>query len=84
MKTNRELKEIGLNSFFKKVVVVKHIDENKGYVIATTGTLVDFDEGGEDEEGNRKEGFIALASGTDYDRIALSSVRKVFLKEDEK
>ena len=76
--TNVELRGIGLKSFLNKLVVVKYKDEEDGRSYATTGILTDFNEGDEDNEG-----YIALSSETDYDRILLKCVNKIFLKEED-
>ena len=79
---NRMEQEIGLNSFLKKTVVVKFLDNETNHLTATTGVLVDFNEGSEDINGEETECFVAIASETDYERIPLSSVTKIFLKKD--
>ena len=67
---------IGLRTFLNKLVVVKYLDTEDSIILATTGILTEFDEGDEDNEG-----YVAVSSGTDYDRILLKDVKKIFLKK---
>lgn len=76
---NRMETKIGLNAFLNKIVVVKFIDDDRGFLTATTGVLTDFSEDYEDEK--KIEPFIVISSETDYERILLDSVRKIFLKD---
>ena len=78
---NRMETKIGLNAFLNKIVVVKFIDDDRGFLTATTGVLTDFNEDGENEDGEKIETFIVISSETDYERISLDSVRKIFLKD---
>ena len=72
---------IGLNSFLNKIVVVKFFDEHTNSDKSVTGTLVDFNEEQYDENEKRLSCFVAIATETDYDRISLDNVRKIFIKE---
>jgi len=81
-----EKQKNGLVVFYEKNVVVKFLNpefsgdfRDGSEIITTTGTLTDFNDGDEDNEG-----FIVITNPTDYDRIPLKNVRKIFLKEDGK
>ena len=80
--TNVELNKIGLKNFFNKEVVVKFLDTETNKIQVTTAILTDYDEGEYDDDGNLKEvRYITLSSETDFDRIPLNDVKKIFLKK---
>lgn len=66
-----------LTNFKNKEVVIRFMSE--GQLITSTGVFTDCYEASDEEDLDKE--FVAIQTETDYDRIPLGDVRKIFLKE---
>ncbi len=70
-----------LKDFLDKEVVIRFLENDTGREITTTGILTDFYEANDEEDLDKE--FVSIQNDTDYDRIPLKDVRKIFLKKEE-
>ena len=77
-----------LRAFYQRNVVVKFLNpEFSGdfrdgkEIISTSGVLSDFAEDEEDDDGKFSGGYIVVQTDTDYDRISLKNIIKIYVKE---
>ena len=68
----------GIKKFYEKNVVVRFIDEDN-QAITVTGVLTEFTETNDEDENS--EDYVIIESDTDYDRILVRNIKKIYLKE---
>ena len=83
-----EIEPKGLKAFYKKNVVVRFLNpeytgdlRDGGEIISASGFMSDFSDDNDENEGMFSGGYISIQTDTDYDRIPLKNIIKIYVKE---
>lgn len=69
----------GIEKFHNRLIVCRFLDENDN-VQSVIGTLTECQEDITDIDERCSIGYVCIESETDFDRIPLDKVRKIYLK----
>ena len=85
-----ENEEKSLKDFLRQNVVVKYRNpafignpQNEDKIVTSVGIMTEYFDDEEDDDGHFSGGYIVVQDDTDYDRISLKDLIKIYIKEDK-